>query len=219
MRRFDTFVGTVTGSVDQQTDTHRDFGVPALVFSSLLGVGAVVVHTVTGSGRQNLMSILLTAVVLLCLLLIYQLILGRWFGRLLRGATRVLRRAGSRLTGTVTRLAWQVIRRGATPSSAALPVRHFQVQTLAGEIVPCLLRGELVGAEPRPGDTVRISGHRRLDGRYAVRRLARLSGPAGTVLGRTHGRLPPAYLALRAAGLAGHLLSVLVLLWAVALIR
>ncbi|MFY1635071.1 hypothetical protein ACN27F_17655 [Solwaraspora sp. WMMB335] len=206
------FVGTVTGSTTVDRVTRHFLGVPVLVVTSLLASGVLAIDTVTDGG--GLLATLVSSVVLLAaLLLIYRIMLGRWFGRAIGALGRLAARA-LRTAATVTaRMAASTVRTSTALSrqGTQLPVRRFRVQSLSGELVSCVLTGELVGDEPRHGDVVRISGHQRRDGLYAVHRLSRLAHPAGAVLGRTHARPSVGYRLRQATSVAGFSLSVLVL--------
>lgn len=213
------FVGTVTGGTTVDAVTRHFLGVPLLVVTALLAGGVLVIDTVTDGG--GLLAGLVSSLVLLAaLLLIYRVMLGRWFGRVIGalarltgGALRTLATLSARLVASAARTGVALPRQG-----TRLPVRRFRVQSLGGEMVSCVLTGELIGDEPRHGDIVRISGHLRRDGLYAVHRLSRLAHPAGAVLGRTHARPSVGYRLQQAASFAGFGLSALVIATTVAVV-
>ncbi|MDG4762714.1 hypothetical protein O7632_01075 [Solwaraspora sp. WMMD406] len=218
VRKSGEFVGTVTGGTTVDAVTRHFLGVPVLVVTSLLAGGLLAVDTLTDGGL--LAALVWSAVVLAALLLIYRITLGRWFGRALGALGRLAASAFRTVARIAARLVASTVRTGvAVPRQGTqLPVRRFRVQSLSGEMVSCVLTGELVGDEPRHGDVVRISGHQRRDGRYAVHRLSRLAHPAGAVLGRAHARPSVGYRLQQVASVAGFGLSALVLAGAAALI-
>jgi hypothetical protein len=112
-------------------------------------------------------------------------------------------------------------RRSAERPETTVTVRRFQVQTGTGDLVPCVVHGDVVGGELRPGDIVRIGGRwAAMDRRWlsrlsprVVRHLTLLYTPTGPEISRLSVRLPARVLASRRASRLCVAIAVLVVLW------
>jgi hypothetical protein len=106
-------------------------------------------------------------------------------------------------------------RRTAGPADAGAgeAIRRFRVQSVTGEVVACVLRGELSGDEVRHGDMVRVTGRRARDGHVAVRHADVLSAPTGPAVSRVSGRPRPGMLLARWGDRVSYVVAGLVALW------
>lgn len=184
-------VGVVNGSVSMDSLHHRFWGVKALVALALVGLFLVLAGGLDDGARAgaSLLSVLVAPLLLLvCFGLIFSVVLGIGAGRYFGG----LRRACGAVVRTVTRTLTRGISAGARGSVGALrsaptsehavTVRRFRVQSITGQIVACVLVGELVGDEVRHGDVVRFTARSTRHGHYEPRRIDVLSSPVGPIV-------------------------------------
>ncbi|MGH4020784.1 MAG: hypothetical protein ACRDT0_16475 [Pseudonocardiaceae bacterium] len=181
----------MNGSVSMDSLHHRFWGVKALVALALVGLFLVLAGGLDDGARAgaSLLSVLVAPLLLLvCFGLIFSVVLGIGAGRYFGG----LRRACGAVVRTVTRTLTRGISAGARGSVGALrsaptsehavTVRRFRVQSITGQIVACVLVGELVGDEVRHGDVVRFTARSTRHGHYEPRRIDVLSSPVGPIV-------------------------------------
>lgn len=197
---FGVIIGVVNGSVSVTTELRRFWGVQALVVLGLVGLILALAGGLGQAGAAVLSALVAPFVLLVFFGLIYSVLLGigpaRYFSALRRGVVRSLRGAARVVLRGVSAGA----RRGmgalrpAPGSGHAVPVHRFRVQAVTGEISACVLVGDLVGAEIRHGDVVRVRGRRTRHGHYQIRRVDVLSSPAGPVIATVTARPATAFL-------------------------
>jgi hypothetical protein len=118
--------------------------------------------------------------------------------------------------------AWMALRgrraKQPTGDRPGVPVRRFRVQSVTGEVVACLLHGDLTGDDIRHGDIVQVSGRQRRDGHYVACHVDVLSSPVGPVISRVSGRTGFGMLAARWGSRLSYALAALVAAWTVAVL-
>ena len=184
-------VGRVDGDISLDTENRSLRGVQVFIVAALAALAIVIVRA-TGAVLHNLPALLSTLLPLVLTLLFLFVIFGAAFGSsprsLLGGAGRATRRAASTGAGAAARGVAAGVRTGARAGSssggltASITVRRFRVKALAGEIVPCVQQGDLVGDEVRHGDYVLLEGRRTRDGHMLLSRVDVLQTPSGPVL-------------------------------------
>jgi hypothetical protein len=224
----DRILGHQYGAMVRSTRPRQFAGQRMLVVAGVFAVAVLVVKVLVAiaTNPAQLVGALAPLVLLVApLFLVYRLMLGRRAGAVTRSAFR----AG-------TRISRALLGHGARPSAATsvgdrvraairagrvvrhIPVRRFQVRPIAGgDSVPCLLCGDLDGAEPRDGDILRLLGRPERSGDFAAQRIEVLgSGGAGPPVRVIRGRLVgPAATALWWSRFC-YVASAVVAAWAVA---
>jgi hypothetical protein len=115
--------------------------------------------------------------------------------------------------------AWMALRgrpaKQGTGDRPGVPVRRFRVQSVTGEVVACVLHGDLTGDDIRHGDIVRVTGRQQRGGHYVARHVDVLSSPVGPVISRVSGRAGLGLLAARWGSRLSYVLAALIAVWAV----
>lgn len=219
----DVVVGVVNGSVTQEAGYHRFWGARILVVALIALLVSVLAQVVRdgAAGGATLVGLLRHPVSLLVTIGVVSVVtfggsvsgrfrgVGRGTGR--AGVGRAARGAASRAMGSVGAV------RSTSATKATLTMRRFQVQTMTGEIYPCMLVGDLVGDEMRQGDVVRVRGRRDRRGMYIVKALEVLSSTGGPVTATVTARPPAGFTAAKIADRTCMALGLLMLFWAVLL--
>ena len=167
-----TVVGRVDGSVSTGLEARPLRGVAVLVVAVLLGVVFLLIANaklVVGALMLGLLAVL----PILVILVIVPLLIARAVG--MGGAMKSVLSSSA---GYAVKGAYQG-GQALQGRAATVAVHRFRVRALTGEIVPCVLYGDLVGDEVRHGDYVRLSGARSRDGHLMLTSAEILQGPTG----------------------------------------
>jgi hypothetical protein len=101
----------------------------------------------------------------------------------------------------------------AAPGGAGVIVSRFQLQSMAGEVMDCVLRGEPRGVALRAGVIVRAKLRRGRDGTHDIRQLDIMATPAGPVVRRVALRFGHRFLLARWSSLLLAMTGVAILTW------
>jgi len=223
----DVIVGVVNGTVLQDTEYHRFWGIRVLVSALVLAGVAIAIRAVRDGatiGASLARGLFPGLIVLLFLGGIYAFMFGisprRYAGGLCRGARRTaagLGRAAAHGAAAGVRGGAGAVS-GTSVTERELTIRRFRVQTMTGDMYSCLLRGELIGDDVRQGDFVRVRGRRHRSGVHVVKTVEILASPAGATTVTISCRPPAGFAAARFAHRLGVVTGVIVLLWSANLV-
>lgn len=211
-------VGVVRGGVSVENTLRRFHGMRAFAFVVLVAVGVIGLRSVVAAATL-IESLVIPILVLVGLLLVYRLMLGAWSDRAARAAARGAGHATVAASRAVARGYGAALRKSFSQGREhSLTLRRFQVQSLTGGVVVCVLSGDLIGDEPRTGDLVRVTSRRTRSGHCVARRVETLASPVGPVVRSTSARPGIGLLAARWVSRVGATFAVLISAWLVLLV-